>query len=245
MALYTEEELSNPSIGYLDYKAIDSWGDPEYEWTKDSTTVTATRTGKTSADPDKKFVDREVRHTVTEVRTPATCTEEGLGAYVARFFYTGFEEQEKTFAISETGHLWDDGVETTAAREGVEGVRTFTCGRCAQKRTEIIPAIAYRADLPAVKISKPKTGKKKMTVKWKKVSKKNQKKIQGIEIQIATDPDFANIVKTTTASKKKASKAIKGLQSKTKYYVRVRAYSNLADGKHVSVWKSKSVKIKK
>ena len=96
-------------------------------------------------------------------------------------------------------------------------------------------------DLPAVKITKPAAAKKKITVKWKKVSKKNLKKISGIQIQVATDPGFTNIVKTATAGKKKTSKAIKGLQSKTKYYVRIRAY---AAGNHVSGWKSKSVKVK-
>ena len=96
-------------------------------------------------------------------------------------------------------------------------------------------------DLPAVKISKPKVAKKKITVKWKKVSKKNLKKISGIQIQVATDPGFTNIVKTATAGKKKTSKAIKGLQPKTKYYVRIRAY---AAGDHYSVWKSKSAKVK-
>ena len=96
-------------------------------------------------------------------------------------------------------------------------------------------------DLPTVKISKPAAAKKKITVKWKKVSKKNLKKISGIQIQVATDPDFVNIVKTATAGKKKTSKVIKGLQSKTKYYVRIRAY---AAGDHYSGWKSKSAKVK-
>ena len=102
-------------------------------------------------------------------------------------------------------------------------------------------APAEIVDLPAVKISKPKAAKKKITVKWKKVSKKNLKKIGGIQIQVATDPGFTNIVKTATAGKKKTSKVIKGLQSKTKYYVRIRAY---AAGNHVSTWKVKKVKIK-
>lgn len=242
--LYSDEELSNPSIGYLDYKEIDNWEDPEYEWAEDFTTITATRTGTSSTNQNKQYVDREVRHVVSEVKTPATCTEEGAGAYVAKFFYTGFEEQDEDFVIPETGHMWNSGVETTPAKEGAEGIRTFTCARCNQTHAEVIPAIVYATDLPAVKISKPKAGKRKMTVRWKKVSKKNQKKISGIEIQIATDPGFTNIVKTTTASKKKASKAIKGLQSKARYYVRIRAYNNAADGKHVSVWKSKSAKVK-
>ena len=102
-------------------------------------------------------------------------------------------------------------------------------------------APAEIVDLPAVKISKPKAAKKKITVKWKKVSKKNLIKIQGIEIQVATDPGFTNIVKTATAGKKKTSKVIKGLSPKTKYYVRIRAY---AAGNHVSAWKSKSAKVK-
>ena len=119
----------------------------------------------------------------------------------------------------------------------------------AQKNAEAVvpaapaapPAPTEIIDLPTVKISKPAAAKKKITVKWKKVSKANLKKISGIQIQVATDPDFTNIVKTATAGKKKTSKAIKGLQPKTKYYVRIRAY---APGDHYSVWKSKSAKVK-
>ena len=99
-------------------------------------------------------------------------------------------------------------------------------------------------DLKAVKISKPTAAKKAATVKWKKVGKKDQKKIQGIEIQISTDSGFQNIVKNTTAGKKKTSKKIKGLMPKTKYWVRIRAYRNDGAGKHVSAWKKKTVKVK-
>lgn len=96
-------------------------------------------------------------------------------------------------------------------------------------------------DLPAVKISKPKAAKKKLTVKWKKPKKKKLKKIKGIQIQVATDPGFTNIVKTAKAGKKKTSKVIKGLKPKTKYYVRIRAYGA---PNHYSVWKTKSGKTK-
>ncbi len=99
-------------------------------------------------------------------------------------------------------------------------------------------------DLPAVKISKPKAAKKAVTVKWKKVSKKHQKKIQGIEIQVSTDSGFNNIVKSTSVGKKKTSKKIKGLKSKTKYWIRIRAYRIDTNGKHVSAWKKKTIKVK-
>ena len=103
--------------------------------------------------------------------------------------------------------------------------------------------ITENTDLPAVKIYKPKAGKKKITVKWKKISKKNRKKISGIEIQVATDPLFNHIAKTAKVdNNKKTSKVIKGLKPKTKYYVRIRAY---APGNHFSKWKEKkNIKVK-
>ena len=99
-------------------------------------------------------------------------------------------------------------------------------------------------NLPKVTIKTPKAGKKKVTVKWKKVSKTNQKKISGIEIQVASDSKFVTIVKKTTAGKTKTSKTIKSLKSKKTYWVRIRAYKKASDGKHVSVWKSKKFKVK-
>ena len=99
-------------------------------------------------------------------------------------------------------------------------------------------------DLPAVRISKPAAAKKSVNVKWKKITKKNRKKIKGIEIQVAKDAGFTDIVKTATAGKKKTRKKIKGLVSKQTYYVRIRAYKYADDGKHVSAWKVKKVKIK-
>jgi hypothetical protein len=98
-------------------------------------------------------------------------------------------------------------------------------------------------DLPTVRISKPKAGKKSVTVKWKKVSKKNKKKIQGIEIQYSYD-GFNTIAGTKYGKKTKTSLRIKGLKSKKKCWIRIRAYKNAPDGKHVSAWKNKTVKVK-
>ena len=134
----------------------------------------------------------------------------------------------------------------SSAVSAVTAANSTLAAATAAKNAAIAAAVAATApveiiDLPTVKISKPAAAKKKITVKWKKISKKNQKKISGIQIQVATDPGFTNIVKTATAGKKKTSKVIKGLRPKTKYYVRIRAY---AAGDHYSVWKSKSAKVK-
>ena len=232
---FSEGELTMSSDEYATSHIIP---DAYYEWAEDGSACVATGT---CTDCGETFTEEAAITSSVKIR--ATCIEAGTTRYIAKFGNRGFKTQSLDIEnIPMNGnHLWGNGVVTKAAAEGVEGVKEFTCIRCGKKHNESIAAIVYPTDLPAVKISKPKAGKKKMTVKWKKVSKKNQKKISGIQIQVATDTGFTNIIASTTAGKKKTSKAIKGLQSKTKYYVRIRAY---AAGNHVSVWKSKSVKVK-
>ena len=91
-----------------------------------------------------------------------------------------------------------------------------------------------------VKISKPKPAKTSITVKWKKASKKNRKKISGYQIQISTKKSF-KAAKTYKAGKKASSKKISKLKRKTTYYVRMRTYK----GKKVGKWSAvKKVKTK-
>lgn len=102
-----------------------------------------------------------------------------------------------------------------------------------------------RPTLPSVKIAKPKAAKKSATFKWKKVSKKNQKKIGNIQIQYSLDKSFRTGVKTVTAKKSASSKKVKKLVSKKTYYVRVRAYKKTGNTVHVSAWSGvKAVKVK-
>ena len=66
----------------------------------------------------------------------ATCTEDGYDRMVC---------DDCGAVLSETvlpalGHLWDDGKVTTQPTATKEGVKTFTCIRCGETRTEPIPA---------------------------------------------------------------------------------------------------------
>ena len=76
---------------------------------------------------------------------------------------------------------------------------------------------------------KAKAKKAKVTVSWKKLHKKKQKallaQIQSIQVQVATDLGFENIVANRNVGKKKTKLAVK-LQKKTQYYVRVRYIGN-------------------
>lgn len=84
--------------------------------------------------------------------------------------------------------------------------------------------------------------KKKIDVKWNKVSKQTS----GYQIQYSTNKKFTK--KTTKTKIVKASKkklTIKKLKTKKKYYVRIRTYKTVGGTKYYSTWsKSKSIKIK-
>ena len=82
---------------------------------------------------------------------------------------------------------------------------------------------------------KAKAKKNKVTVSWKKIKKSKKTKallaqIKGIEVQYSNDPSFpvATSVKVPLG-KKKTKLVLKGLPSKTTYYVRVR-YTDGAGG---------------
>ena len=101
--------------------------------------------------------------------------------------------------------------------------------------------------LPKVKAAKPKAAKKAVTAKWKKLSKKDQKKAAQIEIWVCPDKNFAAAnTKEKVVGKKKASVKVGGLSKKTTYYVKVRAIKNVNGVKYVGPWsKVKKIKTKK
>ena len=86
---------------------------------------------------------------------------------------------------------------------------------------------------------------KKLQISWKKLSKKDQKMIQKIQIDYSTDKTFQTDVKTKWAKKSKASYTIKGLKKNTKYWVRIRAYKKDGNTIYVSSWVIKNKKTKK
>lgn len=90
------------------------------------------------------------------------------------------------------------------------------------------------------KVQKISTGKKSITVKWKKISN-----ISAYQVQIATNKKFTKNKKTFKVSKKSTKVKIKNLKAKKKYYVRVRSYKTLNGKRNYSKWSAiKAVKTK-
>ncbi|MGN1124250.1 MAG: GH25 family lysozyme [Eubacterium sp.] len=83
------------------------------------------------------------------------------------------------------------------------------------------------------------SAKKKITVKWSSQS------ASGYQIQWSTKKNFSSNYKTVTVSSGTKSKTIKTAKSKTKYYVRVRAFTKANGVKSYGKWSSvKAVNVK-
>ena len=102
--------------------------------------------------------------------------------------------------------------------------------------------------LPGVKASKPKAAKKAITVKWKKLNKKQLKSgVSNIEVWVCSDGAFASgSTIEKVVGKKKSSVKIKGLQKGVTYYAKARAITYSGGAKIVGPWSAvKTVKVKK
>ena len=74
-------------------------------------------------------------HSYKDVVTAPTCTEKG---YTTHTCACG-DSYVDTY-VDALGHAWDSGKVTKPATETEDGVKTFTCTRCGETKTETIPA---------------------------------------------------------------------------------------------------------
>ena len=74
-------------------------------------------------------------HSYTAVVTPPTCTEKG---YTTHTCACG-DSYVDTY-VDALGHAWDSGKVTKQPTATETGIKTFTCTRCGETRTETIPA---------------------------------------------------------------------------------------------------------
>lgn len=99
--------------------------------------------------------------------------------------------------------------------------------------------------LPKVTAKKGSGYKKMIRARWKKLSKKNRKKISGYEVQYAKNSSFTDSAKIVKAGKNNTVKTIKKLPKKQTYWVRVRTYKVTNGVKTVGAWsKVKKMKTK-
>ena len=149
--------------------------------------------------------------------------------------------------IAESGYEFDQDVvvssNVSVKSKWLNGDCFVTLQFTAQKKASEPAETASLSKLKSVKLKA--LSAKKLQVSWKKLSSKEQKKIQKIQIQYSTDKNFKTGVKTINAKKTKSSYIIKGLKKNTKYWVRIRAYKKEGNIVYVSKWVTKNKKTKK
>lgn len=125
----TKEAVIIPATGH-------HWGEPEYIWADDYSTVTAKRTCL----HDHTHVESETAE-ASDSGKPATCEEAGTKKLHAEFTNGAFTAQDKEVDVPALGHDWDEGRVTKEASCTEEGIRTYTCKHDeTHTREEIIAA---------------------------------------------------------------------------------------------------------
>ena len=141
--------------------------------------------------------------------------------------------------VEKANHIWDAGTVTKAPTEQYEGVKACTCTICKATKTETIPRILPNP--PATSVTKLIRAKKAFTVKWKTNSD-----VTGYQIMYSRNKAFKKGKKTVTVNGAgKASKKIRNLKAKKKYYVKIRTYKTVNGVNYYSPWsKAKAVRTK-
>lgn len=174
-----------------------------------------------------------------------TCTKDGNIAYYycsdcGKYFAdeAGNKELSKDeITIKATGHkeVVVKGKAATTEKTGLtDGSKCSVCGTVIKAQK----TIAKIAKPKATKLTKVTKGKKKVTVKFKKI-----KNVSGYELCIARNSKMNKNMKKYKIKSSKTSYTVKKLKAKTNYWVRIRTYKKVSNTTAYSNW-SKSVKVK-
>ena len=123
----TRETKTVPATGH-------DWGKPSYEWAKDNSTATASRT----CSHDASHVDKETVKTTSKITKDPTCEEPGETTWTAAFTNKAFTSQTKTEAnIPALGHepgepVTENTVPPTATADGSHDEVVY-CTRCGKE----------------------------------------------------------------------------------------------------------------
>lgn len=197
-----------------------------------------------TADKEAWVFHNDLVELKASVNKEPTCT---LPAVSADCWYC--ETLQKAYKAADAKEEADPGTITKPAKGHTWGEWNAngdrTCSVCGAKEHDDSkvqpPAPAYQISGRPTKVTAKAAGSRKLTVSWKMPTKSKLKKIKGYYIEVATDRNFTNIVRTRKVKKAKTSYTFKKLQKGTRYFVRVRFYK----GTNISRWSAvKKRKVK-
>jgi len=106
------------------------WNDPEYVWTDDNSSVTATIVCAT----DSSIVITETVNTIKTVLTPSTCAVAGLARYTANFENSLFTSQIKEVELPLAEHTYAFGGWNWVDGDPVTATGRFECSVCGDEK---------------------------------------------------------------------------------------------------------------
>lgn len=158
-----------------------------------------------------------------------TCLQAGVRMYVCSACGS-----TKVEAIPKTDHSWDAGRIARKPKYFSTGVKTYTCTVCGSTKSQSLPSLNPASVTPAkVRLTSAKSGKKKLTVKWKRIAKNTK----GYQIALKDKKTGKQkYINASQSSKSTLSKTIKKLKKNRKYAVRIRAYNVVGDETIYGQW---------
>ena len=197
-----------------------------------------------------KYIDELDESVTVSFSVPVKATKIEPYTDLPTFAYTGKTITPK-FKVYDYNEELLDPSEYTVSSGGAKKMGWYEATITFKDTTKYVDSItAYYSIGPASpKLTKVTAGKKRLTVKWNKMSAKKLKKIDGFYIEVSTDSDFLNIVKNVKVSKKafkSKKKLIKGLKKGKTYYVRMYSYKNITqNGEKETVYSNFSKVLRK
>ena len=162
-----------------------------------------------------------------------------LGANAATGAFASASGDASGNAPVQCEHTWK--FYKKAAGVCTDGYQYYKCTDCGQKKS-YKTLTGYSANY--LKNFRVSAGRKSFTAKWTKQSKANQAKYTGFQIRYSTSSKMTN-VKTVSVSKSSASKTIKKLTAKKRYYVQGRTYTKKNGKTYYSSWSAKKSVVTK
>ncbi|MBQ6041986.1 MAG: leucine-rich repeat protein [Oscillospiraceae bacterium] len=148
-AVFDESPFRTQTVS-VEIPALNSqWSKPEYTWSADNLSCTASRKDSVSGEVETVSVK-----TIYVVKTEAGCVNAGTAEYVARFENTAFEDQVRQVSIPATGHHFGEWKTDVPASCTENGRLSRTCSNCGEKEYSEIPALGHsfgewKTDSPA------------------------------------------------------------------------------------------------
>lgn len=248
-----EEKTGNREVVDSLREARANYDDASYELETAEEALAAGEAALTKADTELASAEAEKNNAQQQLtgktnaktlaETGKTDAEKTLGVFSG--FANAKAALESTKAGAESAQAAYDEAKDAADKAVAEEAQRAAeeARRAEEARKASVAAKSEVSDLKAVKGLKLKAAKGKITVKWKKASKKELKTFQGYEIQYTLDGTFTDYP-AKKVGKKKASATLKKLLKTKKYQVRIRRYRDDVSVMHVSAWKTKKSKTK-